>query len=142
MMFVNKDVHEKGLRMTLNFGHTFAHAIEVRNDYSKNITHGEAVLSGMILAIKLSLIKKICKRKILNEVEDLYKKNKLDYTIKNFRSEKSIKNLIPFIKNDKKNDDEKINFILLKSIGKTTKPNSQKISVSKIKKYAKTMSLY
>ena len=141
-MFVNKDVHEKGLRMTLNFGHTFAHAIEVRNDYSKNITHGEAVLSGMILAIKLSLIKKICKRKILNEVEDLYKKNKLDYTIKNFRSEKSIKNLIPFIKNDKKNDDEKINFILLKSIGKTTKPNSQKISVSKIKKYAKTMSLY
>ncbi len=142
MMFVNKDVHEKGLRMALNFGHTFAHAIEVRNDYSKNITHGEAVLSGMILAIKLSLIKKICKRKILNEVEDLYKKNKLDYTIKNFRSEKSIKNLIPFIKNDKKNDDEKINFILLKSIGKTTKPNSQKISISNIKKYAKTMSLY
>ena len=78
----------------------------------------------------------------MNEVEDLYKKNKLDYTIKNFRSEKSIKNLIPFIKNDKKNDDEKINFILLKSIGKTTKPNSQKISISKIKKYAKTMSLY
>ena len=61
---------------------------------------------------------------------------------KNFRSEKSIKNLIPFIKNDKKNYDEKINFILLKSIGKTTKPNSQKISISNIKKYAKTMSLY
>ena len=142
MMFASKDVNEKDLRMTLNFGHTFAHAIEVKNDYSKNITHGEAVLSGMILAIKLSLTKKICKRKILNEVEDLYKKNKLDYTIKNFRSEQSIKNLIPFIKNDKKNDDEKINFILLKSIGKTTKPNSQKISISNIKKYARAMSLY
>ena len=40
----------------------------------------------------------------MNEVEDLYKKNNLEYTIENFRSEKSIKNLIPFIKNDKKND--------------------------------------
>ena len=29
MFFVNKDVNEKGLRMMLNFGHTFAHAIEV-----------------------------------------------------------------------------------------------------------------
>ena len=91
----------------------------------------------MILAIKLSIIKKICKKKILKEVEDLYKKNNLDYTIKNFRSVKSINNLIPFIKNDKKNDDEKINFILLRSIGKTTKPNSQKISISNLKKYAK-----
>ena len=30
MYFVNKDVNEKGLRMTLNFGHTFAHAIEAK----------------------------------------------------------------------------------------------------------------
>ena len=46
--FVNQDVNEKGLRMILNFGHTFAHAIEVKNNFSKNISHGEAVLSGMI----------------------------------------------------------------------------------------------
>ena len=52
--FVTKDVNEKGLRMVLNFGHTFAHAIEVKNNYSKNVTHGEAVLSGMILETKLS----------------------------------------------------------------------------------------
>ena len=35
MYFVNKDVNEKNLRMILNFGHTFAHAIEVKNNYSK-----------------------------------------------------------------------------------------------------------
>ena len=52
MYFVNKDVNEKNLRMILNFGHTFAHAIEAKNNYSKKITHGEAVLSGMILATK------------------------------------------------------------------------------------------
>ena len=37
MYFVNKDVNEKGLRMILNFGHTFAHAIEVKNNYSKKL---------------------------------------------------------------------------------------------------------
>ena len=36
--------------MILNFGHTFGHAIEVLNNYSSKINHGEAVLSGMILA--------------------------------------------------------------------------------------------
>ena len=45
--------------MILNFGHTFAHAIEVKNNYSKKVTHGEAVLTGMILAIKLSILKRI-----------------------------------------------------------------------------------
>ena len=64
---VNRDVNEKNLRMILNFGHTFAHAIEVKNNYSKNLTHGEAVLSGMILAIKLSIFKKICKFKTIQE---------------------------------------------------------------------------
>ena len=32
LSFVNKDVTEKNLRMILNFGHTFAHAIEVKNN--------------------------------------------------------------------------------------------------------------
>ncbi len=142
MLFVSKDVNEKGLRMSLNFGHTFAHAIEVRNNYSKNITHGEAVLSGMILAIKLSIIRKICNNDILKEVKEIYKKNKLYFTIEKFTSERSVNNLIPFLKNDKKNDDDKINFILLKKIGKTTKPNTQKISINNIKTYSKIMSLY
>ena len=29
-------MNEKNLRMILNFGHTFAHAIEVKNNYSKS----------------------------------------------------------------------------------------------------------
>ena len=35
LFFVNKDVNENNLRMILNFGHTFAHAIEVKNKYSR-----------------------------------------------------------------------------------------------------------
>ena len=72
--------------MILNFGHTFAHAIEVKNNYSKNITHGEAVLAGMILATKLSIVKKVCNKKTLEEFMEIYKKNNLNYTYKNIKT--------------------------------------------------------
>tara|TARA_Y100000591_G_scaffold281455_1_gene261244 strand:- start:232 stop:1344 length:1113 start_codon:yes stop_codon:yes gene_type:complete len=140
--FVNKDVNEKGLRMILNFGHTFAHAIEAKNNYSKKITHGEAVLTGMILAIKLSIILKNCSKKVLDQVQEIYKKNNLTYTLKNVSDSKWIGSLIPFLKQDKKNDDERINFLLLKKIGLTDLPGKFKISTTKIKTYAKAISLY
>ena len=137
MHFVNQDVNEKGLRMVLNFGHTFAHAIEVKNNYSKKITHGEAVLSGIILATRLSVIKKICKFKTLQEIKKIYLDNNLGYTYKKFSNVRSITNLIPYLKSDKKNNDDKINFIFLKSIGKTTRPDKFKISVENLKKISK-----
>jgi len=135
--FATKDTKEKGLRMKLNFGHTFAHAIEVKNNYSKNISHGEAVLSGMILETRLSVFKKICRVKDLKEIENIYKLNGLDYTLKKFSDKRTIVDLIPYFQNDKKNDDEKINFILLKKIGKTTEPNKFKLTNNNLKKCAK-----
>ena len=140
--FVSRDSNEKGLRMILNFGHTFAHAIEIRNNYSKNITHGEAVLTGMILATKLSVAKKVCLPKILGQIKNIYKNNNLDYTYKNYSQTSSINKLMPYLKNDKKNDDNKINFILLKNIGKTALPNKSKISLKNLKKTVKTISQY
>jgi 3-dehydroquinate synthase/shikimate kinase/3-dehydroquinate synthase len=139
MYFVNKDVNEKGLRMMLNFGHTFAHAIEVKNNYSNKITHGEAVLSGIILATKLSLINKICNKRILEEIKQIYYNNNLSYTYKKYTNSNSINKLIPYLKNDKKNNDENINFILLKKIGKTSLPNKNKISIYNLKKLSKSI---
>ncbi len=140
--FVNKDVNEKNLRMILNFGHTFAHAIEVKNNFSKKITHGEAVLSGIILATRLSYVKKICSLKTLNHIENIYKKNNLSYTYKKYSNYAAINNLIPYLKNDKKNNDNNINFILLKKIGKTALPNKSKISINNLKKLSKSISQY
>ena len=142
LFFVNKDASEKNLRMILNFGHTFAHAIEVKNNYSKNITHGEAVLAGMILATKLSVIKKVCNKETLKELKKIYLINNLEYTLKKYSSLKEINSLIPFLKNDKKNNDEKINFILLNKIGKTTQPNKFKISINELKKNVRSFTLY
>ena len=131
--FVSKDINEKGLRMILNFGHTFAHAIEVKNNYSKNVSHGEAVLTGMILESRLSVIKKKCKLKTLKDLYEIYSKNQLSHTYDKFSNKLSMKKLIPFLKNDKKNYDEKINFILLKKIGKTDQPNKNKITLKYLK---------
>src|SRR5210317_285933 len=51
---VKKDEKEKNIRAILNFGHTFAHALETVTNYSKTIIHGEAVLIGMVVASRLS----------------------------------------------------------------------------------------
>ena len=94
---VTKDVNEKGLRMILNFGHTFAHAIEVKNNYSNNISHGEAVLSGMILATRLSNLLKVCNNVTVEDITKIYKENKLMYTINRYSNYKKINELLPYL---------------------------------------------
>lgn len=49
-----RDERESGLRETLNFGHTFAHALESLTRY-KVFRHGEAVGFGMIAATLLGI---------------------------------------------------------------------------------------
>ena len=100
------------------------------------------MLGGIILATRLSVLKKICSLKVLKDIEEIYLNNKLEYTYSKFSKAKTIINLIPFLINDKKNTDNKINFILLKNIGRTTDPNSTKISISNLKNYSKTISQY
>jgi len=50
---VAKDEREQNLRAILNFGHTFAHAIEAATGYETYL-HGEAVGLGMLIAADLS----------------------------------------------------------------------------------------
>jgi 3-dehydroquinate synthase len=52
---VAEDERESGRRAILNFGHTFAHAIENCLGYGEWL-HGEAVAAGMVMAAKLSEI--------------------------------------------------------------------------------------
>lgn len=50
---VAQDEKEAGVRALLNFGHTFAHAIETYAGYGVWL-HGEAVAAGMVMAARLS----------------------------------------------------------------------------------------
>ena len=131
--FVEKDEIEKGNRAILNFGHTFAHGIEAANQFSKKVNHGEAVLIGMFLATKLSRQKKICSSSTLEKIMKFYEKNNLQDRFKKFNFNNNLDKIIMHMKNDKKNKDSKINLILLKNIGKTTKPNTIKIKPNILK---------
>ena len=52
--FFKNDFYEEGKRLNLNFGHTFAHAIEMaldKKDKADKIRHGEAVGIGILCEI-------------------------------------------------------------------------------------------
>jgi len=132
---VEKDEKEKGIRKILNFGHTFAHAYEAALGYSKKLNHGEAVILGIISAIRFSLDLKLV---LIKESELIMKhihKISLPSNINNYFSSKNLNSILSFMKKDKKNTSKKINLILLKKIGSTITNNEYSILV--IKKFLK-----
>ena len=114
---VEKDEKEKNIRKVLNLGHTFAHAYEATVGYNKGLNHGEAVLLGIMSAVEFSRKKNILKKNDFGKITDHLRKLNYDNLNKYFKL-KDISKIIFYMKQDKKNKDDKINLILLKSIGK------------------------
>ncbi|MDR1400826.1 MAG: 3-dehydroquinate synthase [Endomicrobium sp.] len=111
---VEKDEKETtGLRAVLNFGHTFAHALETLTKYRKFL-HGEAVAMGMLFAAELSLVSKTCRLETYKEIESLLKK--ADFILNLKINEQR---LLTLMKKDKKSIDKNIKFVLIRNIGKT-----------------------
>ncbi len=69
---VLKDEKEAGLRMVLNFGHTFGHALEKVTGFNY-YSHGEAVGIGMIWASRLAARKNMFPLQAAGRVEKLIK---------------------------------------------------------------------
>ncbi len=134
-MVVEKDEKEKGIRKILNFGHTFAHAFEAALGYSKKLNHGEAVILGIIMALKFSLSVKIIKFKDYDKIIKHIYHLKLPSNINNYFSLKDTNKILNFMSKDKKNISKKINLILLKKISHTVINNEYK--ELKIKKFLK-----
>jgi len=132
---VNKDEKERDLRMILNFGHTFAHGFEGAKNFSKKLNHGEAVLLGMIVAIDLSNKKKLLSSKEVSLIKKHYKNLRLLMNFKKFFKKNELDKIINFMKKDKKNLNNKISLILLKKIGKTTRPKQIALGGLEIKKF-------
>ena len=134
-LIVEKDEKEKHIRKILNFGHTFAHAFEASLGYSKRLNHGEAVILGIITALKFSLNFKLIKFKdykiIIKHVLDA----ELPSNIKNYFSYKDLNKILKFMSKDKKNVSKKINLILLREIGSTV--INYEYNDQKIKKFLK-----
>ena len=114
---VEKDEKERNLRKILNFGHTFAHAYEASLSFSKKLNHGEAVILGMTTALRFSKSNNFLPinefKIIINHIESFGLPN----NIKKYFSLKNVDKIISFMVNDKKNNTNRINLILLKKIG-------------------------
>ena len=106
---VAEDEFESGKRALLNLGHTFGHAIENALGYGIYL-HGEAVAVGMLMAAHLSNLDKDG----IDRIKNLLIKANLPTTINQKTTEKELRQTMLI---DKKNIDNNIHFILLKSIG-------------------------
>ena len=111
---VLEDWEEKGLRKTLNFGHTIGHAIESQAlGKGRALLHGEAIAIGMLVEIILSQMVNGFKEEDFDAIksvfENIFPLQKID--------ENELPDLIEWMRHDKKNDDAQINFTLLKKIG-------------------------
>ncbi len=120
---VEKDEKEKNLRKLLNLGHTFAHAYEATCGYSKKLNHGEAVLLGIKSASEFSYLKKLLSFKDHLMINNHIRKVNKSLELKNFFKKKDKKKILKFMYNDKKNNNRKINLILIKKIGKVNHDN-------------------
>ncbi|MCD7740400.1 MAG: 3-dehydroquinate synthase [Candidatus Gastranaerophilales bacterium] len=105
---VNKDEKESGLRAVLNFGHTYAHAIENITDYCL-YTHGEAVSIGMKmvfdLAEKINFISEEYYHSAVNLINDYGLTTKFDLHL-------CEETFYEAMLSDKKVKDNKINFVM------------------------------
>ena len=113
---VKKDEFENNYRAILNFGHTFAHAIETETNYSRKIIHGEAVLIGMMLAARLSAQLGYLKNNDLKIIKNIYEKLNLNFKYKKFVTTRNMNNIFKIMLNDKKSFGNKTKIILLKKL--------------------------
>ncbi len=102
--FVEKDEFDTAERRALNLGHTYAHGLESKSNYT--VSHGDAVAAGLLAESRLALDKGYISQERFNTILRL-----LSVYFKNVR-EDGLAELIPFMRGDKKNENDKICFSL------------------------------
>lgn len=104
---VQKDEFDTKERMLLNFGHTFGHAIELK----QGLKHGEAVALGMLMVIRFGMDLGLTEESCYTELKEIIKLYELPFDEPNY------KEYLLEIAKDKKNLAGKINMVLLSKIG-------------------------
>ncbi len=109
---VGADEREQGLRMLLNFGHTFGHALEQATRYRRYL-HGEAVFMGMRMAALLSSSLGLIKEDVVERITGLLSLFPLP-RVKGL----STKKLSAAMGSDKKKRGGSIHYVVLERIGR------------------------
>lgn len=109
------DERESGVRATLNFGHTFAHALETQTGYTRYL-HGEAVAIGMMAATRLSEALAVCPEGCAGRLEALLQAFGLALA---WPGEVSAEASVEAMALDKKAVDSGLRLVLIEDIGRT-----------------------
>lgn len=109
---VERDEREGSYRAVLNYGHTFAHAIEKLTEYS-HFLHGEAVAVGMAHAARLAESRGYASTEDTMRIVNLLKSLRLPTEYTGFESDAYRSVML----RDKKVRDGGINFVFNKGIG-------------------------
>jgi 3-dehydroquinate synthase len=110
---VQQDDQDKNIRAILNWGHTFAHAIETATHYTR-YTHGEAVAIGMSCAAHVSHALGYASKELINRQDTLCQQLGLATAFPDL----SLDVCVQLMAKDKKAADGKISLILAEKIGK------------------------
>ena len=105
---VNEDELETGIRKKLNFGHTFGHPIEKLT----GMKHGFAVSIGMVIAAEISKIFGYLSEKDVDLIRKVLTETGLPVTWEIDKMK-----VIEIMSNDKKKNNDSVDFIMLKKIG-------------------------
>ncbi len=112
---VQEDETEQGVRAHLNFGHTFAHAIEATQDPSADpYSHGEAVALGMVAAARLAVDAGRCEPAVLDRLERLLDRIGLPTSSDRLVPEDA---LLAVMRSDKKVRDGRVRLVLPDAMG-------------------------
>ncbi len=108
---IEEDEFDTGLRLKMNLGHTFGHAIEVASQYK--IPHGLAINIGILIANKFSLENNLINSETFDKLDTYARKNlkESDYTSLDFDV------FFSALRKDKKNKSEEYGFIIPTSYG-------------------------
>ncbi len=109
---VAADEREGGVRALLNLGHTFGHAIENAMGYGVWL-HGEAVAAGTIMAANLSKQLEFINESDFERICSIFQKIGLPVSAPKLSPD----DYLSLMKLDKKVEEGRIRFILLKRIG-------------------------
>ena len=110
---VAQDERDTGLRMTLNFGHTIAHAVETCQHY-EGLRHGEAVALSMHIMTRLTEGKGLTAAGTAERLDALLRQLEMPMTLPALTEEAVISAMFM----DKKFSGKVLNVIVLNEIGK------------------------
>lgn len=107
--FIEQDEFDRGIRIHLNFAHTFGHAFETMSNYI--IPHGTAVAMGTVIANRISLERGWLQEKVVLRVEEVLWKI---IHVNNADIDVDMDKIISAIRKDKKQVSTDLTAVLMK----------------------------